>query len=77
MKSFRTPHTSHDATPIAVYSALHTGPNTQFGGFQWGFFNVCTAGLTSDCAIVTIGIANINRRSGINFLQELIRQSYD
>lgn len=34
--------TSHEATPIAVYRALHTGPNTQFGGFQLGFFNVCT-----------------------------------
>ena len=35
--------TSHDATPIAVYRALHTGPNTQFGGFQLGFFKVCTS----------------------------------
>lgn len=34
--------TSQDATPIAVYSALHTGPNSQSGGFQFGFFSVCT-----------------------------------
>ena len=33
--------TSQDATPMAVYSADHTGPNTQSGGFQWGFFRVC------------------------------------
>ena len=27
---------------MAVYRALHTGPNTQFGGFQLGFFRVCS-----------------------------------
>lgn len=32
-------NTSHEATPMAVYSALHTGPNTALGGVQDGFFS--------------------------------------
>src|SRR5512136_2318827 len=27
-------HTSQAATPIRMYSSVHTGPNTQFGGFH-------------------------------------------
>ena len=29
-------HTNHPATPITKYSVLHTGANTQLGGFQEG-----------------------------------------
>lgn len=32
-------NTSHEATPMPVYRAVHTGPNTAFGGFHDGFFS--------------------------------------
>lgn len=33
-------HTNHAATAIAAYSTVHTGPNTQPGGFQLGLFRL-------------------------------------
>ena len=32
-------HTSHAASPMSPYSAVHTGPNTEAGGAQDGLLN--------------------------------------
>ena len=40
--------------PLLCTVRLHTGPNTQFGGFHWGFFKVCMQYLPQACKFVTV-----------------------
>src|SRR5450759_3472513 len=65
---------SQDATPINRYSTVHTGPNSQLGGFQDGFFSLRYQVLTDETvATAPKPPANCGRRTATARLIQSLR----